>query len=575
MSEAAVHTNRAPRAAFEAPFPRHLPVPALRVLAAVPAWWRRQATAAGAFGDALDVLSAVDACPPVAPSAFRDVTIREDLVNATAEELAAAYVVALGNDGHAVAGRHYTPMWLADALWRQSVEVLADQSDGLVLDNSCGAGSLLIPPLRTWLAQHADTHPEWVLASARTTIAGRDQDAVAVWLGNVILAAELLPWWRAIPATRRRRLPALLTVSDGLEPQEPPAGVVVMNPPYGRVRLDSKDRRTWSHAVYGHANLYGLFLAAALDQVAPGGVVSALVPAGWLGGAYFQRLRRTLSERAPLVRLAHVSDRGGVFATGVLQETVLATFRVGGSRQQVSCEQVKVNDTVRRETIGKAQLPQPGHLPWLLPRSHADLPLVQAASHMDHRLGDHGWQVATGPLVWNRHKAQLSARPRNGSTKVVWAADLEGGVVHRSRRRNDLRHVQPRSERERQVLTLAEPAVLVQRTTAPEQPRRLLAAHLSAPVLEQWGGKVVVENHLNVLTATVPDSALSAPLLVALLDSPALDRLYRCLTGSVAVSAYELSALPLPSSDVLGTWQDLDDEALAEAIARTYGLPGD
>ena len=79
--------------------------------------------------------------------------------------------------------------------------------------------------------------------------------------------------------------------------------------------------------------------------------------------------------------------------------------------------------------------------------------------------------------------------------------------------------------------------VLVQRTTAPEQPRRLVAAELTAERLSEWSGAVVVENHVNVLRSTVADNALSSSLLAALLNSAVFDRLFRCLTGTVAVSA--------------------------------------
>ena len=37
----------------------------------------------------------------------------------------------------------------------------------------------------------------------------------------------------------------------------------------------------------------------------------------------------------------------------------------------------------------------------------------------------------------------------------------------------------------------------------------------------------------------------------AFLSSQAADRAFRCISGSVAVSAYELEALPLPSPDSL------------------------
>lgn len=97
---------------------------------------------------------------------------------------------------------------------------------------------------------------------------------------------------------------------------------------------------------------------------------------------------------------------------------------------------------------------------------------------------------------------------------------------------------------------LDRPAILIQRTTAPEQPRRIVAALLDAAGLAAAGGRVVVENHLNVCTAQ-EGAAVDAWALLAFLNSSAADQLYRCLTGSVAVSAFELSSLPAPPVDSL------------------------
>jgi len=54
------------------------------------------------------------------------------------------------------------------------------------------------------------------------------------------------------------------------------------------------------------------------------------------------------------------------------------------------------------------------------------------------------------------------------------------------------------------------------------------------------------------------------------LNSAAFDRLYRCLTGSVAVSAYELSAMPLPDRATLLNWTGQDDGTVAQEIENYY-----
>ena len=295
------------------------------------------------------------------------------------------------------------------------------------------------------------------------------------------------------------------------------------------------------------------------------------MPAGWLGGSYFQRLREYLAQTAPLARITYVTDRSGVFSTGVLQETVVATFRKGASPGDTRCDRIFGNGAVIHAKLGSVRLSRLGNLPWMLPRDPADRRLIEVAEQMSHRLGDYGWSVSTGPLVWNRARSWLSAVPRENSVKVIWAADFDGGRLHQDETRDSMRYVVVPDGRARSMV-LERPAVLVQRTTAVEQRRRIVAAILSADDLAAWGERVVVENHVNVLTCSDSGTFLTPELLGALLRSRALDRAYRCLSGSVAVSAYELAALPMPGPDVLSGWRDLPLRELEAAIEELYGL---
>ncbi|WP_235662112.1 hypothetical protein [Pseudomonas savastanoi] len=100
-------------------------------------------------------------------------------------------------------------------------------------------------------------------------------------------------------------------------------------------------------------------------------------------------------------------------------------------------------------------------------------------------------------------------------------------------------------------MVTTKPCVLLQRTTAKEQSRRLIAAALPAEFLKTHGG-VVIENHINMIRPISEVPEVSAEVLAAFINSGAADRAFRCVSGSVAVSAYELESLPLPAPDDLG-----------------------
>ena len=183
--------------------------------------------------------------------------------------------------------------------------------------------------------------------------------------------------------------------------------------------------------------------------------------------------------------------------------------------------------------------------------------------------------VSTGPLVWNRHKPSLRDRPGKGRYPLVWAESVRSGGVFefRAEKRNHKPYFEPEAG-EGWVVTDF-PCILLQRTTAKEQCRRLIATELPASFIEEHGA-VVVENHLNMIKPLDDDPKVAAAALAVLLNSDVVDQVFRCINGSVAVSAYELEALPLPSPQDMKEIERLvkrraKRETLERAVGRLYG----
>lgn len=538
---------------------------AMAVLAAIPAWWKAQAEASGLCGRWLDVEQALDAKPPV--DLPHDPPLGNSWDSLTAEQVGVAYVEALTPAARARHGRHYTPTELAAHLWSLTRRALGFSPHhhplpGLVRDPACGAGALLLPALREHLHASYGVDPALVLAGIPSLVEGIDADPAAVWVANVVLAAEMLPTLSRVPETIRRPLPALARIGDGLAGQERAARAVLMNPPYGRVRLARAERERFAHVLYGHANLYGLFIAAAVESLDDTGVLAALVPTSFTSGRYFANLRDYLGRTAGMSAVTFVEDRSGVF-TSVLQETCLAVFE---RRKRQKTRIVSLGSAER--TIANVRVQRTDE-PWVLPRRSDDAPVAAAASAMTDSLVSLGWTASTGPLVWNRRARDLSPTWSSRRSHVIWAADLDGGLLHRDPARDAMRYLALSVTSDPSVMLLTEPAVLVQRTTAPEQSRRLVAAHLSGEELKVRHGRVTVENHVNVLRPS-PGAALSHAALTRVLTTRTLDQVVRSISGSVALSAYELQSMPMPSRAVVSQWEDLEGQALETAVAAAY-----
>jgi adenine-specific DNA-methyltransferase len=181
-----------------------------------------------------------------------------------------------------------------------------------------------------------------------------------------------------------------------------------------------------------------------------------------------------------------------------------------------------------------------------LPRIPEHAPLIARLANMPTRLADWGYSVSTGPLVWNRFKSQLRSRPCKGAYPLIWAeaVSANGRFSHRAFKRNHEPYF--KTETGDDWLKSTRPCVLVQRTTAKEQHRRLIAAELPESFIAAHGA-VVIENHLNMVRPLNGDPKVAPAAVAAILNSEIVDRAFRCISGSVAVSAFELEALPLPT----------------------------
>jgi adenine-specific DNA-methyltransferase len=465
-------------------------------------------------------------------------------VETAAYQIGLTYTSMLPAEHRGEYGIFYTPPTLTARLIDQATEANVDWAKCRVLDPACGGGAFLAPIAQRIMKTLAHCSPKLLLQSIGNRLHGFEIDPFGAWLSQIALDAVLLP----ISRSSSLRLPVMVTVCDSLRhsPTKDRFDLVIGNPPYGRAKLDVETRELYKRSLFGHANLYGLFTDFAIRQTKPGGLIAYVTPTSFLAGGYFKNLRALLGQEAPPISIDFVAARKGVF-DDVLQEMALTTYRRAGEPTAVVVSEITSSDGVIqvRET-GSITLPKDLTLPWLLPRNSSQTELVAKLVDMPYRLADWGYGVSTGPLVWNRHKSQLTHKPGVNRLPLIWAEAItsDGEFIFRAEKKNHAPYFElQQSDR---WLVTSEPCVLLQRTTAKEQNRRLIAAALPLEFLQSHGG-VVIENHINMVRPITDAPPINASVLAAFLNSGAADRAFRCVSGSVAVSAYELESLPLPA----------------------------
>ena len=485
------------------------------------------------------------------------------------------YTAMLPDETRSRLGVYYTPPALTRRLIDMATVAGVDWRSCRVLDPACGGGAFLAPVAAKIARENRGMSPIRLVKAIAERLRGFEIDPFSAWVSQVFLEATLMKLCRKAD----ERVSNVVEVCNSLLRPTGDFGydLVIGNPPYGRVTLNAEVRRRYQRSLFGHANLYGLFTDLAVRSTRPGGVIAYVTPTSFLSGEYFKALRTVLANEAAPANIDFISVRKGVF-DDALQETLLATYKRSITTTDATVHFISPvdYDLVEVKPAGTFVLPVPIGNPWLIPRTVDQGRLIGCLRTMKHRLSHYGYEVSTGPLVWNRHKKQLSSRLCKGALPLIWAECItsNGVFVFRADKKNHAPYFTPKHGDA--WLISRKPCVLLQRTTAKEQTRRLIAAELPRRFLSEHGA-VVVENHLNMIRPTNGSPAVSPNVLSAFLNTEIVDRAFRCLSGSVAVSAYELEALPLPPPDALAPLVELvtrgaDRATIEAACAHLFAL---
>jgi len=331
----------------------------------------------------------------------------------------------------------------------------------------------------------------------------------------------------------------------------------ILNPPYRKIRTESRERKLLREIGVETSNLYAGFLAVTTCFLDPGGEMVAITPRSFCNGPYFEPFRRFFL-RTVRFRRVHVFDtRDRAFADDdVLQENVV--FRVekttDSSADVVVSSSLSPGDlNVRARTIPYDNLVRSGDphaFIHIVPDGDGD-PIRQQMEELKATLADLGLSVSTGRVVDFRAKALLRAKPGRNTVPLIYPCHLQGGgYVEWPNGRVQKPNALALGSRTNDLLVPSGHYVLVKRFSAKEEPRRVVAAVYDPGRVR--ADRVAFENHLNyyhLCGAGLP--ATVAKGLAAFLNSTLVDRYFRQFSGHTQVNATDLRSLRYPAWDHL------------------------
>ena len=319
--------------------------------------------------------------------------------------------------------------------------------------------------------------------------------------------------------------------------------VVIGNPPYV-VSKDRQLRRIYSESVFGRPNLYGYFIHRVLqDLLVENGVLTFINPRTLLTDAYCSALRTFVLKHSQVSSVLNIVDRRNVF------ESVLQSCIVNSFQNTNTTNPIRVKSIFSKEDISVTNWVEVSQDDFLFEQN--DGPLFIVGHH--HLVYDifrklkilrpltaHGLSFTTGKIQWDLYRSVLGDSPIPIATRLIWAENVQRYCYLESRNRADRIYINAQLER---CQPITHDTIIVQRTTAIEQPRRIIA-HLFSP--DNFGYPIQAENNTSYLEEV---QGLQLKFILGMLNSRFMDFIFRHVNSNTHVSAGELNSLPIPDSE--------------------------
>jgi adenine-specific DNA-methyltransferase len=319
---------------------------------------------------------------------------------------------------------------------------------------------------------------------------------------------------------------------------------VILNPPYGKIKMGSEARKMIARTGLETSNLYTAFLWIAGRLLSEKGELVAITPRSFCNGPYFLPFRERFLDMLALDKLHVFDKRDALFSSdAVLQENiVLHGTKTGRAPEMVLITASKDSKNLigQQREVPFVQVVHPDD-----PQKFIHLVLDEEGRTTQEfsrgfrvTLKELGIEVSTGRVVDFRATEHLRKDPGDGTVPLIYPKHLSAGwPIEGFRKYNAIQA----SARITDQLVPNGVYVLLKRFTSKEERRRVVAY-----VYDPIKGYTLVgfENHLNYFHALGKPLELNfARGLALFLNSSLVDRYFRQFSGHTQVNATDLRSL--------------------------------
>lgn len=329
----------------------------------------------------------------------------------------------------------------------------------------------------------------------------------------------------------------------------------IMNPPYKKIRSDSKHRANLRQVGIETSNLYSAFLSIAIKLLAPNGQLVAIIPRSFCNGVYFKPFRQLLLSEMAIKHLHVFDSRKQAFKEDeVLQENIIlyaVKHAPQGEVHITASSDPSLSDMTDR-TVAFEHVVKPNDVDQFIHIATTDFDqmIVDRIGLFTHSLHALGLDVSTGPVVDFRLKEELRQQPEENTAPLIYPAHFHDSQIRwpiiDSKKPNAIFQ----SEMSKRWLMPNGWYVLTRRFSSKEEKKRIVAALCNPQIFS--AKRIGFENHINVFHAQ--KNGLNAQIakgLTVYLNSTLVDLYFRQFSGHTQVNATDLRTLYYPSLEIL------------------------
>jgi adenine-specific DNA-methyltransferase len=352
---------------------------------------------------------------------------------------------------------------------------------------------------------------------------------------------------------------------------------VIMNPPYGKIRSDSKYRKLLDAAKINASNLYSGFVSLSIELLKDDGEIVAIIPRSFCNGPYFESFRKFLLKRISLKHIHLFVNRDDIFNENeILQETII----IHGKKTSNKNEKITISSSKNGDFDFSSNLPpthnpdnktfghiesesltlrnvnygsvirnnDPQKLIYIAPTEYDQL-IENRLKNFSTKYEELDISISTGPVVDFRSREYLLNHykynsapliyPNNAKLKLIWPIES-----------NKPSAIKIDSETKNKIWENRGFYIIVNRFSSKEEKRRIKATLIDTSLLP--GNYIAFDNKLNVYHRNKRgiEQDLAKGLFIYL-NSSLLDKYYRQFGGHTQVNANDLKSICYPSLETL------------------------